>query len=296
MPVFQNRLFKNNAWLFRSSPDFALRTQREDDQVTTEIHSHECVEMAVVISGKGIHKSGNESVPLVPGDVFVIPPGTKHQLVAVPGIPLEINNLLYSPEAIPLPRLDVCRVPEFEQIFTPRPKSPVLHLRLDSTAFRELETLLDLFLGEENSRLVGCRMCRLGLFMAIIARLVRFHAQSPGRYEFTPGIRLVLEKLNREFLKNISVHDLSHFCCMSRSNFMRLFKESTGMSPLQYILRLRIDHACRKLAETDSTISEIGFASGFSDSNYFTRIFKKITGMTPKDYRRIILIPKKTDS
>lgn len=59
----------------------------------------------------------------------------------------------------------------------------------------------------------------------------------------------------------------------------------TGVSPLQYVLHLRINYACRELQETRRGITEIAYDSGFEDSNYFSRTFRKFIGMTPREYR-----------
>ena len=73
---------------------------------------------------------------------------------------------------------------------------------------------------------------------------------------------------------------------MSESNLLRIFKEATGQTPIDYRLRLRIKHAMRLLCDTDDPISRIASQVGFSDSNYFTRQFRTIIGTTPRAYRQ----------
>ncbi len=282
------RRFKSNDWLFRSTPDFALRVQMEKNQRPIPLHSHECVEIAVICGGSGTHCSETESVAIVPGDIFVIPIGTKHTYAVKQEEHLELCNLLYSPDAIPLPRIDVFRVPEFEHIFNPVPNSPPIHFRLGKAAFQEFLPYLQALLEEESKDKPGYRMCRLGLFMVILTKLMRIHAESSGSDAFDSGIRRVLEHLNRNYLDEVDVEMLPASANMSRSKFLRLFKASSGQTPMQYVLRLRISHACRLLAEQNLSISEIAYKSGFLDSNYFTRMFRKITGMTPKFYRKMV--------
>ena len=70
--------------------------------------------------------------------------------------------------------------------------------------------------------------------------------------------------------------------------FRRLFKEELGMSPLQYLITLRIAHAKNLITYEKKSVSEVASESGFSDIYYFSRMFKKATGFTPTEYRRYV--------
>ena len=70
--------------------------------------------------------------------------------------------------------------------------------------------------------------------------------------------------------------------------FRRLFKEELGMSPLQYLISLRIAHAKNLITYEKKSVSEVASESGFSDIYYFSRMFKKATGFTPTEYRRYV--------
>ena len=86
---------------------------------------------------------------------------------------------------------------------------------------------------------------------------------------------------------NITVSECADFCKMSKVHFSRFFKQITGMPPVQFVLKIRIDRAKELLDFTDKPIAEIAEASGFPDQNYFARTFKKITGMSPTQYRNV---------
>ncbi len=86
---------------------------------------------------------------------------------------------------------------------------------------------------------------------------------------------------------NITVSECADFCKMSKVHFSRIFKQITGMPPVQFVLKIRIDRAKELLDFTDKSIAEIAEASGFPDQNYFARTFKKITGMSPTQYRNV---------
>ena len=86
---------------------------------------------------------------------------------------------------------------------------------------------------------------------------------------------------------NITVSECAAFCNMSKPHFTRVFKQVTGMPPVQFMLCIRIDRAKELLDFTDRTIAQIAEASGFTDQNYFARTFRRFAGISPTEYRRI---------
>jgi AraC-like DNA-binding protein len=72
---------------------------------------------------------------------------------------------------------------------------------------------------------------------------------------------------------------------LSVSQFDRVFRKHTGTSPRQYLLRTRIDGACRRLAQTNDTIAAIASEFGFHDHSHFVRTFRRLLGTTPSEYR-----------
>jgi iron complex transport system substrate-binding protein len=73
---------------------------------------------------------------------------------------------------------------------------------------------------------------------------------------------------------------------MSIRNFQRIFKDATGLSPNDYLLELRIQHASKLLSETDSAIYNVSEQVGIADWFYFSKAFKKKFGVSPLKYRK----------
>jgi transcriptional regulator GlxA family with amidase domain len=73
---------------------------------------------------------------------------------------------------------------------------------------------------------------------------------------------------------------------MSDRSFVRRFKEATGFSPMDYVIRKRVHRATRLLGDPGPkpSITEIAFACGFNDSNYFTRQFRRVMGSPPRNF------------
>ncbi|MBD3922524.1 helix-turn-helix transcriptional regulator [Paenibacillus sp. PR3] len=95
----------------------------------------------------------------------------------------------------------------------------------------------------------------------------------------------VLEFIHAHYTDAITIEDLASIAKQSRFHFIRSFKSSFGVTPYQYVLRLRIDEAKRLLTITDRSITDIGLRLGFSSGSAFYRAFVKSVGVTPEHYR-----------
>lgn len=91
--------------------------------------------------------------------------------------------------------------------------------------------------------------------------------------------------MRARFHENINLEDIAEETGMSYSWFRKKFREYTGISPARYILGLRIQEACRLLAESALSIKEISWRLNFDDSSYFSAMFLREVGMSPKEYR-----------
>jgi transcriptional regulator GlxA family with amidase domain len=78
---------------------------------------------------------------------------------------------------------------------------------------------------------------------------------------------------------------------LAERTFKRHFTRATGLSPLTYIQRLRIEDAKRRLERTDASIDEISWRVGYEDAAFFRRLFKRTTGLAPSAYRKRFRIP-----
>jgi AraC family transcriptional regulator len=72
----------------------------------------------------------------------------------------------------------------------------------------------------------------------------------------------------------------------SRNQFLRLFNSSTGTTPHQYLLRLRINKAQTMLRHSSENLLDVALACGFSGHAHFSRVFRQLLGMAPSEFRR----------
>ena len=79
---------------------------------------------------------------------------------------------------------------------------------------------------------------------------------------------------------------------LAERTFKRRFTAATGIAPIAYVQRLRIEDAKRRLERTDAPVDEIGWRVGYEDGAFFRRLFKRTTGMAPGAYRKRFRIPE----
>ncbi len=88
--------------------------------------------------------------------------------------------------------------------------------------------------------------------------------------------------------QNMTLNSIAEVVQMSPGHFSRAFKQATGQSPYQYVLKLRVECAKTLLARSELSISEISYQLGFSSQSHFTSTFKRFLAVTPKAYREAL--------
>ncbi len=100
-------------------------------------------------------------------------------------------------------------------------------------------------------------------------------------------ITAAIRFLENRFQEQLQINDLVKHLGFSRARVFELFKEHTGMTPNDYLLRYRIRKAQETLADRTKSVTDIALSTGFSSSQYFSQVFLKYTGKTPSQYRSV---------
>jgi len=100
------------------------------------------------------------------------------------------------------------------------------------------------------------------------------------------NLQQAIKYIHNNFSTDISLDRVAGTAGISKYHFSRLFKEMTGLTYQSYLNRVRIEQAKKLLADDALSITDTGYAVGYSDLTHFERIFKKLTGITPSQYRR----------
>lgn len=271
-----------------------IHTMRWCGHVDVSMHSHDFIEVVYIASGSCVHDWQGTVVRLVPGDVFIIAPHETHAFA----IEAEtvIYNCLFYPAALGDDWLNLQEDPCLQNLLVLEPlfrrnsgRQEILHL--DSGSAGRLESLLNTMIEEASRERPGYKISIKALLRLVLVSLGRqwnsqFEGLS-GLYDERRGVLAeVLTYIDRHAAEDLSLNDLASRCYVSPGHFRKLFRETMGLSPNDYINKLRISLAQKLLSEHTLTVTQVGAAVGIPDPNYFARLFKSLVGCSPSAFRK----------
>ncbi|NJK81252.1 MAG: helix-turn-helix transcriptional regulator [Chloroflexaceae bacterium] len=127
----------------------------------------------------------------------------------------------------------------------------------------------------------------------LVTHLIRYHAATRNDTSDPTGgltrqqLQRVVEFAQAHLDQAITLEALAQQTGYSPYHFARLFRQSVGMSPYQFVLRQRLERAQQLLHETEHPLLEIARDCGFANQSHMTRIFRQQLGTTPRAYRRL---------
>lgn len=251
-------------------------------------HAHEFRELVIIKSGSAFHTTDFGQYAIKSGDVFIIPKGSFHKYTEIKN--LLLVNVLYDPDLLPLPVLDMNDFVFFNIMFRKEDdfnKSDLnLLLSLNPSQLEKILKLSTDIYDQRNSYEPGMQFASIAAFMRMIALLSKWHYKEQNIHGYYYTVGKVLEYLNTNYLKRIDMDKLARLSAMSRRTMFRHFIKAVGCSPGVYLCRLRIRHAGDMLAHTSMPIKEIAQHCCFCDSNYFSKQFRNIMNASPLRYRK----------
>lgn len=128
-------------------------------------------------------------------------------------------------------------------------------------------------------------MC-LYLFLASFVYLEQYRHLTIPTHKGYPLSSRAIYYMQENIQQNLTLEQLSSYFKYSPSHFSMLFQRETGVSPINYFIRLKVQKACQYIELTNLKINEVALKLGFDEPAYFSRIFTKIMGITPSEYRR----------
>ncbi len=140
----------------------------------------------------------------------------------------------------------------------------------------------------------GCALAVNGDCARLLALLWREVAGREGRATADGAARVaeivrlvpVFRTIESEYARRLTLAELADLVHLQPAYFSTLFKRVTGLSPLEYLARHRLQHVRELLLSTDRSLSEIAAATGYRDPFYLSRVFRRVQGISPNEYRK----------
>jgi len=266
----------------------------QDTTWTMEPNLHENYEMVYMKKGYTVFEIAGHPVSLGPNDIVIIKPRQYHKFIVKSEGGSEFIVLNFTFENKISGEYSEVPLEDFLNFVSSRETGPYITLKVSQK--NEIIVLLNRILKERESSEPGSEFLNYLLILELFVLLSRalkmewensIKSKSPKLKEL---INISINYIHNNFERDISLGDIAKFVFLSPSYFTRAFKEETGVSPINYLLKVRIERAKELLAETGMKVSEIALNVGFSNQQRFNEMFKKYTKLTPLQYRKKVTI------
>jgi AraC-like DNA-binding protein len=276
---------------FFQDPLGQVAVVRQPGQTDIGSHLHEFWEIVFILSGEALHFTGDTRHAVSAGDVLVINNRRAHGYENTRD--LSLVNVLVRGDALREAERGLGGLPGYHALFTLEParwrrREFTSRLRLKAGDLRLAAEWIGALEAETTREEEGGRFLAKNWLMLLIGLLARRYGErkSPGS-EADWKLARLLSRIDREPERRLTLGEMAAAAAMSERSFLRHFREATGYSPADYLIRARIGKACRLLDQgaPGLSVTEIAFRCGFNDSNYFARQFRRVVGVPPREYR-----------
>lgn len=231
-----------------------------------------------VISGTGTlmaddSKGVTQTYQIKSGQGFMLFPGQISTYVADKNLPWEYAWLEF----------DGLKVREMIEIAGITKDSPIYHANSKDLRQNMMEEMLYIVKNADKSplHLIG----HLYLFLDYMTRSAETMRLKQGGRLRDFYIKEALSFIEQNFQNDISVEDIAAFCGLNRSYFGKIFHDTIGKSPQEFLMSYRMQKATELLKLTQLSIGDIGNAVGYSNQLHFSRAFKNVYGVSPREWR-----------
>jgi AraC family L-rhamnose operon transcriptional activator RhaR/AraC family L-rhamnose operon regulatory protein RhaS len=256
------------------------------------MHEQEFFEINIISRGCGTHYINNNTINANVGDVFIIPPKISHGYVGGEGF--DVFHIILSDAFMNKYIADLQNISAFYKLFGAEPlmrgkTTYPLHLTLSK---EELTPTLNILF--EIARYINYSdptesLIRSNLAMASIGLLCNTYAMSNPNSNMTQSEEHALMEsisyIHEKYYEKIKIDTLLQIAHMSRTSYIKKFKEICKMSPAAYITKIRLDAAMVMIQTTSLSVSEIAYKTGFYDASHLTKTFETLYHTSPMSYR-----------
>lgn len=266
----------------------------------------EAVEVHHILEGR-LHLTIDEGEPIDvgPGSVVIVPPGRTQRLAASANVANSVRSsdvlipvrdgmvVMDATKGEPTVLRIACGVVVVDSLGSYGPfEGFSRHIAEDLSDVPVVSAAFSAMLGEAVDPLEGSMAVTSALMKACLVFLVRRHLETSRHAEIPPALpsdsrlsRAIAAILDRPAAPH-TVATLAKEAGMSRSAFSRRFKASTDESPMEFVARVRLEHARRLLLGTARPVEAIACSVGFQSRSHFSRAFRNQFGADPSAFRR----------
>ena len=251
-------------------------------------HRHTAsMELLEVIDGNIEIQIGTAFLEGVRGDFFYIPMGLVHSLTSTDGA--KVRSLVFE-KSIILENLESIDE-EILFMFEVQSRNKIFRFTKEHPFYQILKVYMNETYEEYASKDVCYKLpIRANIYLMVTALLRHYCAirteQDRNIYHNVLRLAPAISYINASYVGKIYIEELSERVMVSADYFTKMFRDSIGKTPIDYINDLRINHALAMLCETKASIQEISEATGFCNPNYFHKIFKQYMNCSPLAYRK----------
>lgn len=259
--------------------DFPLSVSLARQREFMVDHWHDFTEIVLVSSGRSLHqitdRAGRQnSYGLIRGDVFAVMPGDIHSYRDNKNF--EIYNIAFLPSVIAAELPELSALPGCRALLRRPSAMPHRHIYLDpphrELAVNHLQRMIYLTGRRGPVWKLQTKTAFLNFLFEIGMNetLVSRPDKMLDRTLFLDS----LDYLEKNIRKKITLEKLARIAGMSISSYTAQFRRAVGLSPIEYLINLRIIQARNLLVHSKMNLAEIAAACGFCDANYMTKLFR----------------------
>ncbi len=161
---------------------------------------------------------------------------------------------------------------------------PVLPLLPSGEESKTAQAFRQLLLSEESNEAQALGLC-WGILGSLLEETAQRKPQRSGNQQ-KEYVRQAKDIIHRYYMRDLTVEEIAVQCQLNRSYLGKLFRDETGESTQEYLIRYRMSVACRFLLETTAPIGVIALSVGYPNQLHFSRAFHKIFGISPREWQK----------
>ncbi|TYP71754.1 helix-turn-helix domain-containing protein [Paenibacillus methanolicus] len=275
---------------FTTDEQFPFFIQYGGHDEDTELHRHvDFSELVIVLNGHADHIVNNETSFIKKGDVFVINGDTPHGYKDPHQF--KICNIMYRAEMLRFAGPDLRTSNGYQALFVLEPYYRSIQayqskLSLPIPSLEYVASLISGLMEEYQGRAQGYQTMLLSRFMELVVYLSRQYDGQENRHANNLlHLASAISYIEDHYLEPLSLQSVAEHANVSVRHLNRIFRSYYLLTPISYLLRLRLERAFHLLKQTNRPVTQISYECGFNDSNYFTRQFTKAYGVSPRLFR-----------